>query len=330
MSKLINRKKGLSMTKANKEVYKDVLRFLGVFLFVVLILCDGSLVCADGGKGSDKLAKGCVLSKRYINDGLLLYNELANESGNNFLKARTIHAGLLSMYVKEMKARQQLDYTAALLTDEAAGILENLNSIRESLAESVPEDVPDPNVWAKSNIKEASKQVGKLLSNFESYLKDPFVLDEFEELGEKCRKDFYAALENVKVKIRIYIKYPTIKNAEELCQANRRAIVYLFISRFARFEDPGESAETSNKGLDLRVVRQFRGDINRTIYWNRVLKRKKKGSKDASLLTAYSASELRRLRIVQAVLDNDMREAQALLLIAFRANFPLKDTSERN
>jgi len=325
MSKLINRKKGLSMTKTNKEVYKDVLRFLGFFLFVVLILCTGSLVCADGGKGSDNLAK------RYVSDGLLLYNELANESGRNFLKARKIHANLLGMYLDEMEDRQR-NYAAALLTSEALDILTNLKSIRKSLAKPIPEDIQDPNDWAKKNIEQAGRKVGELLSNFEPYLdlENPFVLDGFEELGDKCRRDLYAALEDVKVKLRAYIKDLTIKNAEELCLANRKAIVHLFIARFARFDDPGERAETSSKGLDIRAVRQFRGDINRTIYWNRVCKRTKEGSKHAYELTAYSVSELRRLRILQSVLDSDMREAQALLLIAFRDSFPLKDTLERN
>jgi len=324
MSKLFAEKKGLFMSKTNEVVYKDVLRFFWVFLFVVLVLCDGSSVCADGGKGSDELVR------RYVSDGLLLYNELVNESGSNFLKARKAHADLLGMYVREMKTRQ-LEYAANLLTDEAANILENLNSIRESLLKSVPKDQQNPNAWAEKDIKDASKRLGKILIGFEPYLKKPFDFDGFEKLGDECRKELDAALKEVKVKLGAYINdlttkkadELTIKRAEELCQANRKTIVLLFLNRFARFEDQEAGAETSNKGLDLRVLRQFRGDINRTIYWNRVLKKKLKGSEHVSVLTAYSVSELRRLRVLQAVLDNDMREVQDLLLVAFKRSKPV-------
>lgn len=89
------------------------------------------------------------------------------------------------------------------------------------------------------------------------------------------------------------------------------------------------NAETSGEGLDVRDIREFRGDINRTIYWNRVLQKRLKGS-DVSVLEEYTASELRRLRVLRAVLNEDMREAQALLLVAFRASFPLKTTSDEN
>lgn len=329
MSELFAGEKGWSMAKSNKVVYKDVIRLFGGFLFVALIFCDGTSVCADDGKGSDELAW------RYVSDGLLLYNELASESGRDFVKARKVHADLLSMYVEAREA----DYVAALLTDEAAaGILKSLKSIKKSLEEAVPpEGKQNPNAWAEKDIKNASKRLSQILIGFEPYLKEPFDIDGFEKLGDRCREDLYAALKDVKAKLRAYIKDLTtekandltIEKAVKLCEANRKAIVLLFIARFARFEDQGVNAETSGEGLDLRVLRQFRGDINRTIYWNRVLQKRLKGS-DEAVLKKYSTSELRRLRVLRAVLNEDMREAQALLLVAFRASFPLKTTSGRN
>jgi len=328
-SELFAGKQGWSMAKSNKVVYKDVLRLFGGFLFVALIFCDGSSVCADDGKGSDELAW------RYVSDGLLLYNELKSESGSDFVKARKVHADLLSMYVEAREA----DYVAALLTDEAAaGILKSLKSIKESLEKAVPpEGEQDPNAWAEKDIKDASERLGKILIVFEPYLKEPFDLDGFEKLGDRCREDLYAALKDVKAKIRAYINDLTtekandltIEKAVKLCEANRKAIVLLFLARFARFEDQGVNAETSGEGLDLRVLRQFRGDINRTIYWNRVLQKRLKGN-DEAVLKKYSVSELRRLRVLRAVLNEDMREAQALLLVAFRASFPLKTTSDES
>lgn len=328
-SELFAVKQGWSMAKSNKVVYKDVLRLFGSFLFIALIFCDGSSVCADDGKGSDELAWRCV------SDGLLLYNELATESGRDFVKARKVHADLLSMYVEAREA----DYVGALLTDEAAaGILKSLKSIKESLEKAVPpEGEQDPNAWAEKDIKDASERLGKILIGFEQYLKEPFDLNGFEKLGDRCREDLYVALKDVKAKLRAYINdlttekandlTMTIEKAVKLCEANRKAIVLLFLVRFARFEDQGVNAETSGEGLDLRVLRQFRGDINRTIYWNRILQKRLKGS-DEAVLKKYSDSELRRLRVLRAVLNKDMREAQAFLLVAFRKSFPLKTTSD--
>jgi hypothetical protein len=333
MSKLFAGEKGWSMAKTNEVIYKDVLRLFWGFLFVALIFCDGSSVCADDGKGSNK----SELAWRYVSEGLLFYNELVTESGRDFVKARKVHADLLSMYVQAREA----DYVTALLTDEAAaGILKSLKSIKESLEKAVPpEGKQDPNAWAEKDIKDASKRVGELLRKFEPYLKEPFDLDGdgFEKLGDRCRNDLDVALKDVKVKLAAYINDLTtektddltIEKAVKLCEANRRAIVLLFMARFVRFEDHGVNAETSGKGLDLKVLRQFRGDINRTIYWNRVLQKRLKGS-DKSVLKEYSASELRRLRVLRAVLNKDMREAQALLLFEFKASFPLKTTSGIN
>lgn len=326
-------KKGRSMAKSNKVVYRDVVGLFLGFLFVALMFCNGSSVCAgvDDGKASNKTD----LAWRYVSDGLLLYNELKSESGRDFVKARKVHADLLSMYVEARKA----DYVAALLTDEvAAGILESLKSIKETLEKAVPpEGEQDPNAWAEKDIKEASERLGKILIGFEPYLKEPFDVDGFEELGDRCRKELGTALGDVKAKLKAYINNLTtektndltIKKAVRLCEANRKAIVLLFLARFARFEDQGVNAETSGEGLKLRDLRQFRGDINRTIYWNRVLQKRLKGS-EQSVLAAYSASELRRLRVLRAVLNEDMQEAQALLLVTFRASFPLKTTSDES
>jgi hypothetical protein len=273
------------------------------------------------------------LVRRYVSDGLLIYNELASESGNDFVKARKMHADLLRIYVREMEARQR-DYAAALLTDEARRILGNLDSIRKSLEKPVPEGKEDLSTRAQFDIEKAGERVGNLLKNHEPYLKEAFDFDGFEKLGDRCRKDLYAALEEVKVRLREYIEHLTvmkadndlaIKKGEELCEANRKAIVLLFLNRFARFEDQKVNGETSGGGLDLGVLRQFRGDINRTIYWNRVLQKRLKGS-DESVLKKYSASELRRLRVLRAVLNEDMREAQDLLLVAFKASLrPLQE-----
>ncbi len=338
MSELFSgKKKGRFMAKSNKVVYRDVVRLFLGFLFVALIFCRGSSVCAgvDGGKASNKID----LVRWYVSDGLLLYNELKSESGRDFVRARKMHAGLLGIYLREMKSRQR-DYAAELLTEEAASIasiLKELGYIREGLKEAVPVGEENPNDWAMKDVNDASERVGRLLIGFEPYLKTAFDIDGFEKLGDECREELRKALEGVTAKLKVYIKGLTtkkandlmIKRAAEVCEANRKAIVLLFLARFARFEDPEVNGETSGEGLDLRTLRQFGGDINRTIYWNRVLQKRLEGD-DASLLKKYSASEFRRLRVLRSVEDEDMREAQDLLLKTLVKSHPLKTGSDES
>lgn len=334
MSELFGRiKKGWSMAKCNKVVYRDVPHLFWGFLLIALIFCGGSSVYADDGDGSNK----SELVRRYVSESLLFYNELASESGIDFVKARRVHADLLSIYLKARKA----DYVNAVFTDEVAkGFLKDLESIKNALErdiKNVPEAKKNPNAWAKGDIKEASERLHGILMGFEPYLETPFDLAGFEVLGVKCRDDLGIALSDVKAKLRVYIQHltaekadnhVTVREAEKLCEANRRGIVLLFLARFADFEGRTAKGQPSKMGLGLKALRQFRGDINRTIYWNRILEKRLKGSDEASVLAKYSASELRRLRVLRAVLNRDMREAQYLLLVAFKKSVPLKTTSD--
>lgn len=336
ISELFIGKKGQSMDKVDKMAYKDVFcLFLG-FLFVALIFCGGMSVCCADDKASTKVD----FVNRYISDGLLFFSELYSESGDDFLGAREIHRRLLGTYLREMKDRQ-LIYAATLLTEEAVSIeriLKELRSIRKTLGEPVPTNKKDPNGWAKNDLEKVSKQLGDLLISFKPRLKVPFDIgDKFEKLGEECRKELRKALKEVTVRLDAYIEGITtnkandllMKRARELCEANREAIVYFYIFRFARFEDPEVNAETSGEGLDVRTLRQFSGDVNRTIYWNGVLQ-KRAEEKNAKLLRKYTASEFRRLRVLRAVTDRDMREAQGLLLETLFKSLKVKPISDEN
>lgn len=319
------------MDNTGKVVYRGVFRLFLGFVFVALIFCSGGSVCADDGKANIKVDLG----GRYFSDGLLIYNELKHESGKDFLRARKKHVDLLDLYLHEMKGRQ-LEYAADLLTEEAASILKELRSIRDYLGNDVPKDKKDLNSWAESEINKASERFGKFLiaKDFEQYQKKPFDIDGFEKLGKECRDDLTGALKEVTVRLNAYIKDIAtrkpddllIKRAVELCEANRKAIILLYMFRFARFEDPDVNAETSGEGLDVRLLRQLSGDINRTIFWNSFLQKRIKNGK-AGILEKYSASEYRRVRLLKAILGRDMREAQFLLLKTLIESSPAKTTS---
>jgi len=81
--------------------------------------------------------------------------------------------------------------------------------------------------------------------------------------------------------------------------ANRKAIVYLCLARFNYQEI-----------VDEEELRRFRTDINRTVYYNRVLQKTyEEDNPNYKLLGEYSDSELRRLGLLQAIIYNDIHQA---------------------
>ncbi len=314
--------KGVQMAKRGKDVSCLYL----VILFIAVIFCNGSSLCAADGAVSNEENRFIGLS---VSDGLMFFNEMVSESGPNYVKARKVHAELFHVCLEARKA----DYVKGSLS---TGLLEDYTSLDVRLSKRVADGVADPNAWAKTDIEDVSKELGEIISSFEPHLQNPFEREKPRELGDKCEDILRAALNGVRVELREYIKLVIaeadnsvlLRKAEDLCEANRRAIVLSFVFRFVDFDGRREKPQTSEKQVDMKMLKQFQGDINRTIYWNRILRKKLKDSHptSASRLLKYSNSELRRLKVLRAVLNKDMKEAQSLLLVAFRISHPLKET----
>lgn len=113
----------------------------------------------------------------------------------------------------------------------------------------------------------------------------------------------------------IYAINPNVAYSMTLCMANRKSIVYLYLVRFGHQEI-----------VSKETLKQFRSDINRTIYYNKVLQQTY-DMKNVEVIENsaykrfdnYSDSELRRLWLLQAIIDNDIQQTQVLLQIALTA-----------
>jgi len=310
--------KGMTMAKSGKDVNHLFL----VFLFFAMIFCNGEPLCAAGVKAGDehKFVSLC------LSDGLLLFNELVSEAGKDYVQARKVHSELFRICIEAHKA----DYVRGKLSRP---LLEGYESVYEALRTPVPKGVNDPNAWAKVEIKKASKNLGDLILSFAPHLEKPFEPEVPQKLDEKCEASLRAALNQVKVELREYIRLLLAKadnsvilsQAEDVCEANRRAILLAFIFRFADFENRSDMSQVADKQVGVKMLQKFQGDINRTIHWNGVIRERLKESdpNSASRLLQYSNSELRRLKVIQAISDKDMSEAQSLLLIAFKDSYPL-------
>lgn len=334
VSKLFTRRKGSAMGKIN-AVHKEVLRLFSVFLFVTAIFGSGVSVCADDCDSSSKVDP----TGRYFTDGLFLFNLLTHESGEDYIEARKTHVELLSIYLNEVTG-WHLEYAGGLLTDKAASILKEVESARDILKQDIPRDEKEPNVWAKDNMSKSAEGLGNLLEGAGPSIKTPFDINGFQVLGEKCGDMLREALKDVTKKLHVYIEDLTaeeskdnkllIEDAANVCEANRKALVFLFIFRFVHFEDADLIAEPSGKGLDVKFIRQFTGDINRTIYWNEKLEKKLTEEKNVSLLKEYTQSELRRLKILKAISNRDMPKIQTLLIETFEKSLPINPSQTKS
>lgn len=259
-----------------------------------------------------------ALTLRNATDSLMPLAELYTEGGGRYggrhTEAQKSHAKMIQRYVDHMNSRH-VPVLLRLPPFSKKNIVKRLAKVAEELAKNVPsENENGAQDKAGKNIKQAAKSIAQFLTETEPELFTGELIITFEpevmsgEMQDALRKSLREAHE----KAEIYVKDPNMAKAEEACMTNRRAIVYLYLARFGYQEIIGEEE-----------LRKFRTNINRSIYQNRLLQQSDaiKGGKgtdgsDYSMLEKHSASELRRLRLLQAIIDNDILEAQVLLQIA--------------
>ncbi len=161
-------------------------------------------------------------------------------------------------------------------------------------------------------IEMASKAIADFLSYHELFMNEPIVNSELEIVSEEMQAIIKNLLNEAHKKTKTYINDLSMVNSEVAYRANRKAIVYLYLVR-SEWSEIVISEERIN----------LMGDINRTIFWNRVLMKHSDITKEEhSRLTKCSANELRHLRLLRAIIDNDMKDAHVWLQIAIKEAFP--------
>ena len=238
------------------------------------------------------------LVQRNANDGLMLVVE-TKEIGYDFIGAKDDRAYILQKYLGHMKKRNfslllRLLYPKLSPRKQLTSALADLN-----LKEKVTEQDQ-----AKGEIKNAEETIKQFVSKSQKFSDIQILILEHEDLPEELLNDAKSALDNSREYVEIYGNNLTMPNAQEACRKNRTAITLAYLVRCA-YQDFSSLEDE---------LKQFRGDINRTIYYNDVLREKKETSKEnKKLLQDYSNSELRRLEIVDTILDKDNHRAYKLL-----------------
>lgn len=266
-------------------------------LFCFLLILCFFYVCSKVWATSNNLAS------RNASDTLMLLVELATESGDNYIKAKEDFAEMLLSYSNHMKQRELhwLLKIPLLLRKNAAKELERVRKVLISTAK-----INDCN-----SINEARDSIYEFLTKSKLFTDEPTTTFGPEVISGEIQKVIIDSLNEANSNSEDFAnnKSRTEEDAKKVCLSNRKAIVYLYLARF-----------NYQEFIDEETVKEFRTNINRTIYYNRLLQETEpiKARKDVEdsfykLLDKYTSSELRRLGLLQAIIDNDIQQSQDLL-----------------
>lgn len=264
----------------------------------LMIMCSVLLMGAGEAK---------KLTLHNATDSLMLLRELEHESGKGFMRARACHLGILKDYVAQMEDRHR-SILLKLPPFSKNKVTEQLKSVVKIL-----EGNEAGGTNAERQIKAASKEIAGFLSKSKLLTSEPIITFEPEAMSKEIQDTLEESLAVAHDKANIYASEPTVSNAEMACQTNRKAVTYLYISRFGY-----------QKIVSQEDLKKLQTDINRAIYYNRSLQKTDEtiNEEERSRLNEYSKSEVHRLRLLQSIINNDIREAQVLLLKAIREAFP--------
>ena len=167
--------------------------------------------------------------------------------------------------------------------------------------------------------KEYQAAIKKLFDELKQFLNKENILSRDVPDG-RCKEEVAKKLDEAHTKTLEYISgidtsddskiEESLKKAEEICLANRVAASYSFLASYTY-----ENFFVNNESLN-----QFKADIDRTIHYNKVLSDSlpAKYQENRDNLDQYTHSELRRRKVVQALIEDDMQKAQEVLLAAMK------------
>lgn len=192
------------------------------------------------------------LVQRNVNDSLIILVEMQNESGDNYIEAKKDYAYLLLKFRGPMEERS-CSFLLRLLYPEL--------SPRKQLTSALDILIKSKDDQAKDDINEATEAMRQFVYKSQKFAGTQVSMSELHDLPEGLLNDAKSALYDSRECVEIYGNNPTVPNSQEACRKNRTATALAYLIRCV-FQDFNT--------LDDEL-KQFRGDINRTIYYNNLL-----------------------------------------------------------
>ncbi len=247
--------------------------------------------------------------------------ELKSESGLSYDTAIEAHHKLLSQYIKTVEDRQP-PLPLRLFSFSSKTInFKKLKRLKNELGKPLKDEAGELLLGEKKNdeacrrIEKLKKSATELLVELQQLLSKPIIPSRRKEIPAGLREDVDSALKMSQDKVEDYISgieknielKKSVENSGLACHENRKTASLSFLASYM-YED---------FFVSKKMLTQFRENIDRTIYYNNVLRKSlPSDDKARDRLKRYSESELHRRDLVQAIIDDDMQKAQELLLAA--------------
>ena len=229
----------------------------------------------------------------------MLTTELLTEVGPSLIYESAEHAEMIQLYVDHLEERN----LAALL--------------RVLYPKYSPEKVLMSKAWALkyANTEEEARnaiwQTG-LVSNHlhmrgKRFPRSPVRWFESENVPDWLLMDLEKALDTFHELVDKLEKYPNRESGIEACRADRRAILLLFIARLGYYDE--------------EKIEAFRTDVGRSRDCIRALTKGEKDKGEQEFLYDLADTENRRVKILDAMLVNDMDRVNDILREAIEKAF---------
>jgi hypothetical protein len=226
---------------------------------------------------------------------LMLATEFLNEQGPDFIETRRLHAEMLELYVRHMKQRH-LSPLLDLLYPELSPDRQ-LYPVMLTLKKPLWEQQA-----AREEIRASARTISELAKNIEDSFHTIHATRKFESLPDRPLQDLNEFIDESRELADRYAKDPTIANAAEVCLANRRTVLLVFLARTICQDPPW-----------LVKLQCFRATMERVRAIGAAMSQTATVQGDRLLYRWYSDSAERRIEILDAIMGNDMPTARYLL-----------------
>ncbi|MBZ9577473.1 hypothetical protein KJA13_00330 [Patescibacteria group bacterium] len=247
-----------------------------------------------------------ALNLRNVTDSLILSIEFTTEPGMDYIQAKADYVEILYKYVRHMENR----HIPLLFFFSRSNIAGDLKRVVRDLEKA-------DELNAREAIEKASEAIAEFFTKTKPFTDESIITFESEVISEEIQTAIKDSLQEAHEKAETCANDSNVANFEALYRANRKAIVYLYLARFEYQEI-----------VDEEKLRTFRTDLNATCYRNEALQDSDTveiSEEECSRLTVYYGSELRRLGILYAIIDNNIQQAYDLLQTEMAARKAIPD-----
>lgn len=232
----------------------------------------------------------------------MLASELLIELGPDFTSETGRHAEMIKQYTDQLEQRHLATILRVLYpTYSPRKVLAYTLSGLEKAAKDKKEEE------SKKAILEAGLASNQLYMRGMRFPRSPIVWFDSEDLPDQLLMDLDKALAESHELVDKLEKDRTPEAAIESCRANRKAILLLFLSRLGHDNE--------------EKIKRFQSEVEQARDCTRLLARTEKDKKKQKWLYEVAESEDRRVKILDAMLANDMDRVCDLLREAIEIAF---------